>query len=397
MAIIVTKVIILDSKQVKLILPPQRDGVTYNLSIANVQDVGGNIISPAASPIQFTGVGILPQVATATHVDITHIDIEFDMPMTNDANLVYADNYTITGPISETVLSVTRLNDTTVRLEVDTDLVTGTYTIEVINVTDTGGNLIDPAHDEGTVAETIYHFRDHATLEQIPGLVAYYKLDGDGLDAYTNGIDCTPTGKVLTAATQVIGTAMWFDQSHDLPGEPIPYSQFELAASPILDNLTAVSVSLWVYIGALPAVGSFTGLLGRMGQCYIVITSSTWFGHLFFYVYKSDQTKTIGYGENPVITGQWNHIVYTYSGTTMTTYLNGALDKATTGAVSPMGVVDATNPWYMGCTRNVMAISGNTNRHSHLDGNIDEAGIWNRALTLTEVIALYNAGAGLKF
>jgi hypothetical protein len=56
------------------------NGVTYHLVITNVTDIPGNTI--AANNTAFIGMGVAPQVLSATIIDATHIDVLFDKDIT---------------------------------------------------------------------------------------------------------------------------------------------------------------------------------------------------------------------------------------------------------------------------------------------------------------------------
>jgi len=81
----------------------------------------------------------------------------------------------------------------------------------------------------------------------------------------------------------------------------------------------------------------------------------------------------------------WFHYVCTQDGTTMRSYLNASAvgTKALSGAY-------ATATYQM----NLGALENNS---YPLTGKIDELGIWSRALTTTEITALYNSGDGMSY
>ena len=96
----------------------------------------------------------------------------------------------------------------------------------------------------------------------------------------------------------------------------------------------------------------------------------------------------IGYTMLPVI-GQWYHLAYTYDGVTLqqVLYVNGA------AVANGTGYQDAgydSHPMLIG--------SDNDNgvQDGFFSGQIDEASIYNRALTANEIGSIYNAGASGK-
>ncbi len=90
-----------------------------------------------------------------------------------------------------------------------------------------------------------------------------------------------------------------------------------------------------------------------------------------------------------VTTGQWYHVALTWDGTygpsdNVKLYLNGALVQTWTKSLAPLNVTTQTltlgsmkPPTYYG----------------HMDGLIDEAGIFNRVLSAEEIAAIYAAGS----
>ena len=88
---------------------------------------------------------------------------------------------------------------------------------------------------------------------------------------------------------------------------------------------------------------------------------------------------------NAITTGVWQHVAATYDGITMKIYVNGVL-KASQAA---SGAIDAvTDPLVMG--RNEVVATADW------DGLIDEVELFNRALTLSEIGAIYHAGSAGK-
>ncbi|MBL7816725.1 MAG: T9SS type A sorting domain-containing protein [Saprospiraceae bacterium] len=81
----------------------------------------------------------------------------------------------------------------------------------------------------------------------------------------------------------------------------------------------------------------------------------------------SAQTFTVG----TYVTGRWNHVALVKSGTTITTYLNGANQVTTTLTLTPN---ITSNNWYV-------AGSG----LYQLDGRVDELRFWNTARTVDQI------------
>ncbi len=155
----------------------------------------------------------------------------------------------------------------------------------------------------------------------------------------------------------------------------------------------AFSVSFWAKIAT-----STTG-----GAAMFVFRSSTAYldGFTFYMGSSGDYTTTNGfwcsvdstntgwYGGGEWSTGTWHHIVFTRSGSTLTTYVDGSsIGTETVGG----GSVDGGTGYGINIGQDP-STSG-----AYLDGNIDEVAFFTQALTASQVTNLYkgeeNGGSG---
>ena len=102
---------------------------------------------------------------------------------------------------------------------------------------------------------------------------------------------------------------------------------------------------------------------------------------------------TNGFGGNspaasttPVVVGQFYHVIGTYDGSTVKVYLDGVLEGQ-----APVSLTLTTEPGPYSLGRQVKRIF-----NSKLNGVVDEASIYNRALDGSEVIDLHAAGPAGK-
>lgn len=86
-------------------------------------------------------------------------------------------------------------------------------------------------------------------------------------------------------------------------------------------------------------------------------------------------------------TGVWAHVIYTRSGTTQKIYINGASDTLT-GVTNNTGNIDYSTDdlWF-----------GQRNGGLRFNGREDMMGLWPVELTSSEVLELYNGGAGVQY
>ena len=84
---------------------------------------------------------------------------------------------------------------------------------------------------------------------------------------------------------------------------------------------------------------------------------------------------------NNVSVGNWYFIALTYDGTSFQKYFNGNIDGST---ITESLLAGGSYPAHIGSYDNSL---------SFFNGSIDDVRVYNRALTATEILALYNSGA----
>jgi len=82
---------------------------------------------------------------------------------------------------------------------------------------------------------------------------------------------------------------------------------------------------------------------------------------------------------SPVVARKWQHMVFVKNGLNYSLYLNGVLDTTITSSITP---VQLFTPIIIG---NIV------NGNECFWGKLDDYGIWNRALSNAEILALFNA------
>jgi hypothetical protein len=221
-----------------------------------------------------------------------------------------------------------------------------------------------------------------------PGLVGWWTGDSDATDtvAGNNGVLLGST----TFAQGIVANGFKMDGVGD--GVQIPDTA---ALKP-----AAVSVEAWVRFDSLdtPPVSQFFS----PGIQYIVFKKNTrTFNFEGYSLHKERHaggdriafrvTNANGFGNialstTPVAVGQFYHVVGTYDGTTVKMYVNGVLEGQ---AAATITMDYGTNPIFIGT-------SGETVFDGKLNGVVDEASIYNRPLTSTEIADLFAAGGAGK-
>lgn len=211
------------------------------------------------------------------------------------------------------------------------------------------------------------------------GCVAYYRLD----DASgTSAADATGLGNTGT----LTNTPTW------TTGKINGALSFAAASNQYVDcgtalNPAAISYSAWINATSFP--NSYNAIVARQGSANhfsLLLVKST--GKLAIYMGNGAALLDYdGTGTNTLSTSTWYHIVCTYDSTAgLVGYVNGSSDG--TAAANGTLTTDAVST-YIG--------ENPTFSTRGFNGIIDEVGIWNRALTSTEVTTLYNGGTGLSF
>lgn len=163
----------------------------------------------------------------------------------------------------------------------------------------------------------------------------------------------------------------------------IPYN----AALNIVNNLT---YSIWYYRSGNGS--DWMRLIGRNAS-----SASRQFGVWDYGPSNSQAILVQSYGggcewssataSNNFVNGKWYHIVVTLTGGVESLYVNGVLDSSRSGCANFPS--DATSP---------LTFGGASSLHSSVNGILDEAAVWSRALSASEVLQLYRRGANrIKF
>ncbi|HEX8747700.1 MAG TPA: LamG domain-containing protein, partial [Pyrinomonadaceae bacterium] len=207
------------------------------------------------------------------------------------------------------------------------------------------------------------------------GAVAWYTGEGNANDSQGANNGTLQNGATFAAGK--VGQAFQFDGVDDF---------VQVADSPSLNSTSAVALEAWVYVTG--GQGQDRDIIGTGGEAserqYLLSAAST-------NKYRAHIGVAGGFisfdGTTPVQLNTWTHITMTYDGTTLKLYVNGELDgaQAVTGAI-----ITTTQPLRIGGG----APAGQP--QNYFPGKVDETGIFNRALSQSEIQAIYNAGSAGK-
>jgi hypothetical protein len=203
------------------------------------------------------------------------------------------------------------------------------------------------------------------------GLLAYYTADNtpnDALGTYNgtlvNGATYA-TGKInngfsFDGVNDYVNVATSFGQSFSSPNSAHSYSAWIYP--------TSVTGYNWIIQNGTSTTGTSMILIGA-NLC-------------FFFQGGANQTSS-----NVTISiNTWTLVTVVYNGAgSVSFYKDGVFDVAKTASWTETAGTATTN------------IGSYVKALHFFDGIIDEVGVWNRALTSTEVTELYNAGVGKQY
>jgi type II secretory pathway pseudopilin PulG len=184
---------------------------------------------------------------------------------------------------------------------------------------------------------------------------------------------------------QIIGNAVW---TTGKVGQALHFdgvdSHVSVPDSPTLDLTTVGTVGAWVYMDAITPFGGIIHKGDRTDFSDEAYTLQFWTGNTIILGLNNGQyvvQTTTAFSPNT-----WYYVVGTWDSTGMRIYVNGTLNNSTTStgvAINSAGSLNIgaqTSTYYNGTYHNLP-----------FDGVIDEAVIYNRALSSDEIKLYYNA------
>lgn len=226
---------------------------------------------------------------------------------------------------------------------------------------------------------------------------AYCYMDGE----YKGLVDCTArSGSLSNTMYSFLGcyssaTQWWWDGEID----NVKFWTSALVGHPVVGTLLTLSeycddwrptgnfsVGFWVKTSADPftVVQAWTNASSVISGWVISVSSD---GYVYFYSGRNNgNTEGTHYklcnGDIVVSDGVWHHVVCVYDGSYMKVYVDGREDTSEAWTYAP--VYPLTSFVRIGCGTN----DGVTNSN-YLTGQLDDLGIWHRALTADEIYGLY--------
>jgi len=202
---------------------------------------------------------------------------------------------------------------------------------------------------------------------------------GDGNNYDLAHINFATTNNGATYAAGVVGQAFSFDGVNDY---------VKITNAPDLNPTNALTIEAWIYLNQYTYNHSIIRKDGECANRQFLLTVGP--NHKFrAHVGSTNGTYYWTDGATTVNAQTWYHVAMTFNSATsnLTLYVNGAVDATAT----PIGpTITTTEPIYLGgdpypgCSQ------------YYFGGLIDEATLYNRALSASEISAIYSAGCAGK-
>jgi hypothetical protein len=209
-----------------------------------------------------------------------------------------------------------------------------------------------------------------------PNLVSWWPADGNSNDIIDSNNGSFQNGATFAGGN--VGQAFSFDGVNDY---------VSVSDSSSLKPSGPFSLELWLKQNTNSICDGSRNNFVPMGK--VTISTS---GYMIYEECTVNNWNFIVYGVSPQNVsfnspnepGVWKHFVGVYDGTRLLTYVNGSL----TNQVSVTGTVLHSN--------DNLQFGKYSTSNNFFDGFVDEATIYNRALTASEIQAIFNAGSAGK-
>lgn len=208
------------------------------------------------------------------------------------------------------------------------------------------------------------------------GLVAYYQMNGNGLDSSGNGLNLSLVGNPSFGAGL-------YGQALSLNNDQAQYAT-RPGDDPAFDFGSGnFAIQVWVNFNQFGGreqtlIEKFSG---DGGPGWTLTTPGG--DSIQFY------TSGLPSLQAPVsiAAGTWNQMIVDRDGSTLSIYLDGSL--LASEDVGGSSIIPSSNPLLIGRR------DAQDGRDFAVDGRLDEIAIWDRSLTTSEIASLWNGGNGM--
>ena len=218
----------------------------------------------------------------------------------------------------------------------------------------------------------IFSINTNIYSQLIPGLIHHYSFDA------ANAIDLVGTNDgTINGALSCPDRFGNLDMAFSFSSSTISVNTCNLGA------LTEASISIWLKPDTLPdgTIGGGIATPLFMPSWAIFLNRFTSDGRLIGIFDGSSLNNSFVDQSNQIPINEWVHLVVTNNGNTTKLYVNGVLEQS---YLETFDWVDGANGMYLGG----QLFSGSFTQY--YNGKIDDFRIYKRAISLNEVVELYN-------
>lgn len=214
-------------------------------------------------------------------------------------------------------------------------------------------------------------------------LMAYWKLDEHEENPSWTVYDSTENNYDGAAGNIVFSSSGKINGCYGFTG---------ISSSVIIGNVikptTALSISFWfktTYNGSEQFIIDHTDYDGAWKGYRVTIYNTGSLGLMLANGITGDLLD-VAYSSGKD-DGNWHHVLITFNGSNVYMYVDGVKNSGWSWAHTIAYVAAGDN----------LLLGNNTASSLPLNGELDEVGIWNRALTDSEAAELYNSGNGVSY
>jgi Concanavalin A-like lectin/glucanases superfamily len=232
-------------------------------------------------------------------------------------------------------------------------------------------------------------FFTHTFSQTTTGMVAYFPLNGTVADAGPNSISATNVGaNATTNNAGVANSAMGFSNTNANTLIVDQYATHAINANTSFAAAQNFTIAFACKITSLPTSGG-AGLYDNnlnYGGSGVWAWKSNGFPQIQF----NFKNGSVGTTNGAFTLGTWFHVAAVHSGTSLIIYINGVQIIS--------GTQGSTNPIYSFPARigTMFASSFSPPQYNGLNGSLDELRIYNRALTVAEILVLSQRALPIK-
>jgi hypothetical protein len=280
--------------------------------------------------------------------------------------------------------------------------ISNSYTLISFQPTNVGNYTVVVRNSLGSITSSNAVLGVAVCVAAPPGLVSWWQAEGNANDTVggnsgvlVNGVAFAP-GRVGQAFSFPDGvtTTITTPGGQVITYTTTPDSYVEIADSPNLHFTNAMTIEAWIYPTSLGAWHNIVSKWGVQDPLQTAFTTAVVpDGRIALGVCASgDQSVTPvvnTVSTNYVRPNQWTHFAATYDGSALRMYLNGVCEDQ---VAYNQGIFPGTEALAIGAAG---AYAGGQVL-SRFAGLIDEPAVYNRALSASEIAAIYNASSAGK-